>query len=591
MLLSGENLDELVRRRRRLAIISYGLARGRRGRSNSGGGGASAEAPDVISPVLSSPTAVETSPTTADLSVTTDEAGGVLRYAILPTASAAPSAAAFAAGTTGGITGLDNSPTVGVNTFEATGLTHSTAYKAHFCQHDSSNNPSNVVTSAEFTTDVAPDVTAPVLSSPLGTQTGSSTADLGVTSDEANGTLYVSVLPTASAAPSAAAFIAGTTGGVYTSTDTTPSVGANTFSATGLAASTAYKAHYFQEDAAGNDSNIVSSAEFTTSSLPAADAPVLTQTSADGANPLTFTITFGDFIIDTDVFEFRHRVNAGAWVDETSQPVTSAWYDDHIIDGDPISKPNYEGATFSSGEDVGVQAGITRGAAATVWSTELTDEMAVTDVTFSYGDKATSAASSTSVSFLTKAFAGGGRALIVLTCYSNAGGSVDSVPTALTITPSAGGAGINCTKLGSGGRAASRAFAIYLSDSDVSATNYDITGTRPNAARSNTVMWGTLIGANATPTSGPTFTSGSGSNPHVSTSLTVVANGLAIGGYMLENNATVAANAGTTVIDQNFFNSECGLALCTRTTTGTLSVNATPDVPYNWGKGIAAFGP
>lgn len=73
------------------------------------------------------------------------------------------------------------------------------------------------------------DTTAPTLSGAAGVQASDTTADLAVTSDEAEGTLYYAVLAAASAAPIAADFLAAATGGVATGSDTTPIAGTNSF--------------------------------------------------------------------------------------------------------------------------------------------------------------------------------------------------------------------------------------------------------------------------------------------------------------------------------------------------------------------------
>ena len=127
------------------------------------------------------------------------------------------------------------------------------------------------------------DDTAPVLTSPAGAATGGTTANISVVSDEANGTLYWAILPAASAAPSAAAFLAGTTGGVATGSTASPNASSNGFSPTGLTSETAYKAHFFQRDAAGNNSNVASSASFTTADVT---APTLSSPT-DAANGTT----------------------------------------------------------------------------------------------------------------------------------------------------------------------------------------------------------------------------------------------------------------------------------------------------------------
>jgi len=124
------------------------------------------------------------------------------------------------------------------------------------------------LSNVESDTNFEIDSTAPVLSSPTGAQTGQTTADGSVTSDEAAGTIYAGAWPTAST-PSFADVKAGT-GATYHTTDATPTAGVNNFAATGLTASTAYKWHYGQEDEFDVQSNVATSAEFTTAAVPSA---------------------------------------------------------------------------------------------------------------------------------------------------------------------------------------------------------------------------------------------------------------------------------------------------------------------------------
>lgn len=131
-----------------------------------------------------------------------------------------------------------------------------------------------------FTVTAPADVTAPILSSPTGAQTGTTTATLGVTTDEANGTLY-SFVSTSATPPSAATLKAGT-GAVFANSQTITTTGAKTASATGLTASTAYYVHWLHRDAAGNDSGIVSSASFTTAGAG------ITDSTNHGAGPNLF---------------------------------------------------------------------------------------------------------------------------------------------------------------------------------------------------------------------------------------------------------------------------------------------------------------
>lgn len=113
------------------------------------------------------------------------------------------------------------------------------------------------------------DTTAPNLTSPTGAATGSTTATVGATTDEGNGTLYA-VVTVSGTAPSAAQVKAGQNNSgaaaTWSGSVAVSSTGAKTLSATGLTASTAYYAHLMHEDAATNQSTVVSSSQFTTSS-------------------------------------------------------------------------------------------------------------------------------------------------------------------------------------------------------------------------------------------------------------------------------------------------------------------------------------
>lgn len=140
-----------------------------------------------------------------------------------------------------------------------------------------------------------PDTTPPNLTSPLGAATGTITASVGATTDEGNGTLYA-VVTTSATPPSVAQLQAGQdhTGAAaaWAGSQAVSSTGAKTLNATGLAASTAYRAHLHQEDAAGNESAVVTSASFTTSA-PDTTAPTLS--SPTGA-PTGSTSASGDVV-------------------------------------------------------------------------------------------------------------------------------------------------------------------------------------------------------------------------------------------------------------------------------------------------------
>lgn len=100
------------------------------------------------------------------------------------------------------------------------------------------------------------DATAPVLSSPTGTATGSTTASGTVSTDEGNGTLYF--YASTNASETAATIKASGSSQAVSGT------GSQAVSFTGLTGSTTYYAHYVQDDASSNESNVVSSSSFKT---------------------------------------------------------------------------------------------------------------------------------------------------------------------------------------------------------------------------------------------------------------------------------------------------------------------------------------
>lgn len=112
---------------------------------------------------------------------------------------------------------------------------------------------------------VSVDVTAPVLSSPTGVKTGATTADGSVSTDEANGTLYHWV--TTNATETAANIkLNGDSQAVSTT-------GVQNVSVTGLTPDTVYYAHFVHDDAASNESNVVTSAAFATDALAVTSSP------------------------------------------------------------------------------------------------------------------------------------------------------------------------------------------------------------------------------------------------------------------------------------------------------------------------------
>jgi hypothetical protein len=108
-----------------------------------------------VAPVLSQPSAQPAGPATASLSVVTNEAGGVLNWAVFD-AAASPDAAAVIAGSGAVLSGVQPVTAPGVQGVpDQPGLPAGTAYRAHFVQTDSTGNRSLVVTSASFTTAAA----------------------------------------------------------------------------------------------------------------------------------------------------------------------------------------------------------------------------------------------------------------------------------------------------------------------------------------------------------------------------------------------------------------------------------------------------
>ncbi len=115
--------------------------------------------------------------------------------------------------------------------------------------------------------EAASDTTAPILSSAAATEDGHDAADLSVSTDEGNGTLYW-VITTSATTPSASQVRAGQdhTGAsaADSGSDAVAATGPQSSSASGLVAETTYYAHFMHEDAASNQSSVATSAAFTT---------------------------------------------------------------------------------------------------------------------------------------------------------------------------------------------------------------------------------------------------------------------------------------------------------------------------------------
>lgn len=222
------------------------------------------------------------------------------------------------------------------------------------------------------------DVTAPTLSSPTGAQTGSTTATVGVTTNEANGTLYRYV-STSSTPPSAANLKSGS-GAVVAGSQAISSTGAKTASITGLTASTTYYTHWLHRDAAGNDSAIATGSGFTTAAATptAISAVTLAQTSVAGSSPFNWSISIPDATIYAGQF-WRVQVATDSGFTAITQNFTQI-----IVPGDFVSGPTFGSFITPSGlfylrmrveQDEGVTP------ATSDWSNTLSDTIVASSAT------------------------------------------------------------------------------------------------------------------------------------------------------------------------------------------------------------------
>ncbi|MGE0278358.1 MAG: hypothetical protein AB7R40_23425 [Nitrospiraceae bacterium] len=126
----------------------------------------------------------------------------------------------------------------------------------------------------------ASDSTAPTLSNPVDSSSGSTTGSGSVDTDEGNGTLYW-VVTTSATPPSAAQVKAGQdhtgSAAVDSGSQAVSGTGTQNISGgfTGLTPSTAYYAHYMHEDAATNQSSVSSGNGFTTDAAAGSILPMV----------------------------------------------------------------------------------------------------------------------------------------------------------------------------------------------------------------------------------------------------------------------------------------------------------------------------
>jgi hypothetical protein len=328
-----------------------------------------------IAPVLSSPTATTTGDTTADGSVTTDQANGNL-YFVVTTSATSPTEAQVKAGQdhTGGLAAYSGSQGVsgsGVQNVSASGISPDTTYYFHFMHENTDSVQSDVSTSASFTTFIAP-----VLSSPTGTATGTSTADGSVSTNQANGTLYFVVTGT-STAPTQAQVKAGQDHTGSSASDsgsqTVSSTGVKNVSATGLTANTKYY-FYFMHENTDSVQSVVSRSNYFYTYTENGLSVVFTYTpnvyinSADGQGEITndggSDILRRGFVVATGTSPLSDPGNT----DPDVQVIYSLVYDDtatgtgtfdvNLFGLDPDTDYRYRAFSensegFSYGEDIG----------------------------------------------------------------------------------------------------------------------------------------------------------------------------------------------------------------------------------------------
>ena len=135
---------------------------------------------------------------------------------------------------------------------------------------------------ARITAIEAADVDAPVLAQPSAVQTGETTGDLSVFTDETGGTLYVVITETATT-PTAQQVEGGEDHASVAAIAISQGVntlGVQAVGASLLTAGTGYYAHFMHKDAAGNRSDVVSSAQFTTAGGATVDNTLANSTLA-----------------------------------------------------------------------------------------------------------------------------------------------------------------------------------------------------------------------------------------------------------------------------------------------------------------------
>jgi hypothetical protein len=135
----------------------------------------------------------------------------------------------------------------------------------------------------------------------------------------------------------------------------------------------------------------------------------------------------------------------------------------------------------------------------------------------------------------------------------------------MTLTPSGGGAAVSCTKRSNAG-----AISIYISDSDLTAQNYNLSITNSNT-NNFAVMYGTAANCDGTVYSAGSIAWAAQASPLTSGSVTVGTDEQLIGIFGNDPSLTPTVSAGTleTAYDSP---TENEWRIVSRTSTGAISV-------------------
>jgi uncharacterized repeat protein (TIGR02059 family) len=345
----SEDLKAMFRRLRKKDLAYYGNLGATAHGGSGGGGGNSPVIPDTTAPELSS-AVVPAAGTTLGLTYNENllaSGDGIPDIADYSLSSGGTAVTISAVSVSGAIVTLNLARTI------TSGETLSFNYTAGASgrAQDASNNVASNLSSQAVTNSSAQsgggDATAPVLSSPTAVGgTTSGTGTLTVSTDEGNGTLYW-VVTTSSTSPTAAQVKAGQDDLGATASDSGSSVvsatGVQTLTdaASGLAGDFPYYAHFMHEDAATNQSTVVSTATPFDSQWALVKFLLANEMDANASTT---------FIDQSSVGATVSSTGNPAWTNGTSPP-QAAWGTTCVaLDTDVISVPDAAGLELGSGD-------------------------------------------------------------------------------------------------------------------------------------------------------------------------------------------------------------------------------------------------